>query len=193
MLRCNACIRETLSIVLDDASALHHRSTLTAAPLRTRPLTPRRPWCSSRLQSYATATSAVTQTQEYASNPYPSPRAKPTTHLRQTEPRSFTPPWRTPRGPNVARSTELDIPPTQQAVELEVRWLRDPLKLADRVAELLSQGSYFTALAITRASSKDLQCTVSWNHLVDYNMAKGKHREAVKTYNEVCAVEAMVF
>ena len=188
MLRCNACIRRTLTFVVDDAWTLQHRSTRTAPRSRTRLLTHRQLGSRNQYQSYATATSSAIQSEEYTDNRYARNPARSTPDPRQIEGKAFTPPWRTPNGLKIIKSTELDIPPSEVAVQREIRWLRDPLKLADRVAELLGEGNYSTALAIARASSKDLQCTVSWNHLVDFNMAQGKVKEAVKTYNEVRAV-----
>ena len=73
----------------------------------------------------------------------------------------------------------------QADLERELRWLRDPIKLADRVVALLREDLYFKALALVRLASKDLLCTVSWNHLVDWDMSKGKVNPAVKLYNEV--------
>lgn len=71
-------------------------------------------------------------------------------------------------------------------LERELRWVQDPLKLAARTLELLRHDSYFKALALVRlASSKGLPCTVSWNHLVDYDMRKDRVAAAIKTYNEV--------
>lgn len=62
---------------------------------------------------------------------------------------------------------------------------RDPLKLADYVRKALNGDDYETALGVVRAASKNLACTVSWNHLIDWNLSKGKMNEAFKIYNEV--------
>lgn len=80
----------------------------------------------------------------------------------------------------------LKTPYQQQNLERELFWLKDPLKLADHTARLLDKKDYHKALALVRSASKDVDCTVSWNHLVDYDMAMGKVTAAVKTYNEVC-------
>lgn len=59
------------------------------------------------------------------------------------------------------------------------------MKLADKTARLLETNDYYKALALVRAASKDMECVVSWNRLVDYNMAMGRVTAAVKIYNEV--------
>ncbi|KAI4130524.1 MAG: hypothetical protein LQ347_003336 [Umbilicaria vellea] len=68
----------------------------------------------------------------------------------------------------------------------ELPFLKDPLKLADHVLGLLRQGEQRKALETVRlATSKMVPCTVSWNHLVDYEMSKGHAAVALKLYNEV--------
>jgi len=75
----------------------------------------------------------------------------------------------------------------QKDLERELVWLRDPLKLAARVVALLRHGDddYDKAFALVRLASKKMECTVSWNHLIDYDMHKARVSAAVKTYNEV--------
>ena len=70
-------------------------------------------------------------------------------------------------------------------LELEVRWLKDPVKLADHTVKLLREDDFRKALEIVRLASKHMECTVSWNHLIDYKMSKAKVTDAVKLYNEV--------
>lgn len=73
-------------------------------------------------------------------------------------------------------------------LERELPFLRDPLKLADHILGLLRQDEQRKALETVRlASSKMVSCTVSWNHLVDYEMSKGRVTSAIKIYNEVKA------
>lgn len=72
-------------------------------------------------------------------------------------------------------------------LELEVRWLKDPVKLADHTVKLLREDDITKALDIVRLASKDVECTVSWNHLIDYEMSKARVNNAIKLYNEVSA------
>ena len=76
-------------------------------------------------------------------------------------------------------------PYKKTSLEQEMRWLKDPLKLADHIVSLLRQDEFQKALAIVQRASKDMECTVSWNHLVDYEMSKGHVTNAVKLYNDV--------
>lgn len=63
----------------------------------------------------------------------------------------------------------------------------DPVKLAEYIRKALKGDDFESALAVVRAASKGLSCTVSWNHLIDWQMSKGKMNSALKTYNEVCS------
>lgn len=71
-------------------------------------------------------------------------------------------------------------------IRKHLSYLKDPLKLADFVRTTLRSNDFETALEVTRAASKSMQCTVSWNHLVDYQLEQKKINAAIKTYNEVC-------
>jgi len=64
----------------------------------------------------------------------------------------------------------------------------DPLKLAEIVRKSLRGDDFETALTMARAASAKVQCTVCWNHLIDWQMSKGKMNAALKTYNEVRAL-----
>ena len=70
-------------------------------------------------------------------------------------------------------------------LKFELRWLKDPVKLADHTVKLLRDDVFLKALELVRLASKDVECTVSWNHLIDYEMSKARVTEAVKLYNEV--------
>lgn len=67
----------------------------------------------------------------------------------------------------------------------EIRWLKDPVKLADHTIKLLRNDDLEKALELVRLASKDVECTVSWNHLIDYEMSKARVADAIKLYNEV--------
>ena len=71
------------------------------------------------------------------------------------------------------------------SLEIEVRWLKDPVKLAGHTVRLLREDDYQKALDTVRLASKYVECTVSWNHLIDYEMSKARVADAVKLYNEV--------
>lgn len=70
-------------------------------------------------------------------------------------------------------------------LEKELLYLPDPLKLANNTLNLLRQDDHVKALEVVRYASNKMSCTVSWNHIIDYNMSKGRVTPAIKTYNEV--------
>jgi pentatricopeptide repeat protein len=61
----------------------------------------------------------------------------------------------------------------------------DPLRLANDTLAKLKKDKFEEALEIVRKSSASLDCTVSWNHLIDWQCKKGKVNSAIKTYNEL--------
>jgi pentatricopeptide repeat protein len=67
----------------------------------------------------------------------------------------------------------------------ELKYLADPLLLADRVRALLKAGDSTKALSLVRMASKGMQCSVSWNCILDHHLSQGKVNAALKTYNEV--------
>jgi hypothetical protein len=67
----------------------------------------------------------------------------------------------------------------------QLKYLKDPLKLAEHVRKILRDDDFESALALVRAASKDTQCIVSWNHLIDWQLSRQKMNGAIKTYNEV--------
>ena len=69
----------------------------------------------------------------------------------------------------------------------------DPLKLAEFVRKALRGDDFDTAAAVVRAASKQIQCTVSWNHLIDWEMTKGRMNAALKIYNEVCQTFSLLY
>ena len=81
------------------------------------------------------------------------------------------------------RSVAPYLDPT--ALEKELRYLQDPMKLADNTISLLKKDDFEKALALVKMSGRNMACTVSWNHLMDYEMFKGRVSNAMKIYNDV--------
>ena len=73
----------------------------------------------------------------------------------------------------------------REDLEQELRYLKDPLKLANNTIKLLRTDQNQKALELVKLGSKDVACVVSWNHLIDYEMSKGRINAALKLYNEV--------
>lgn len=74
----------------------------------------------------------------------------------------------------------------------ELRWLRDPLRFSERIRAVLPRGGVTKpmlveakALALVRVASKNVNCVVAWNHIIDHYMAQGKPKLAQKIFNEV--------
>lgn len=89
---------------------------------------------------------------------------------------------RQPNGVNV-KLKEKD--PDRYALEQEMRYLGDPMKLADHTVNLLRKDQYEKVGELVRMASKRMSCTVSWNHMIDYDMSKGRVTRAMSTYNDV--------
>ncbi|KAE8364876.1 hypothetical protein BDV27DRAFT_110014 [Aspergillus caelatus] len=73
-----------------------------------------------------------------------------------------------------------------KVVEMELKWLKDPRALSDRVARLLNANDVLLAVALVRTAQRErMECTVAWNHLMEYCMKKNHPRAALKFYNEM--------
>lgn len=76
-------------------------------------------------------------------------------------------------------------PQMERAVKKELVYLKDPLKHANHVKQTLRENDLDKALALCRIASKDMQVIVSWNHTIDYLLARRELKLALKTYNEM--------
>ncbi|KAI4185399.1 MAG: hypothetical protein LQ346_005901 [Caloplaca aetnensis] len=87
---------------------------------------------------------------------------------------------------NASERITKDLDPTEKSrLEKELVWLQDPLKLAENTISLLKDNKSEKAIDIVRMASKNISCSVSWNHLIDYEMSKGSIHKAIKIYNEM--------
>lgn len=189
MLQCTSCIFRCLRILVDDViisgavQGPHLVPVVTASPSRTVQL---------YKKSYATAADAYLTRARHTTD-----RAGP--NLVANGPfgkitRQQDTPQRYPARhhgslPSADGGESSDLPMVPQidkaALEKELRWLRDPMKLAENTVDLLKREECDKALELVRMSSKKMACTVSWNHLVDYEMYKGRVATAMKIYNDV--------
>ena len=77
-------------------------------------------------------------------------------------------------------------PVEQRAVEKELDFLKDPLRLASHVSNLLRDNRIAKSINLIRASQRlGIKNIVSWNHLLAYLMHTGRVAEAVDAYNQV--------
>ncbi|KAL9096539.1 MAG: hypothetical protein Q9163_006433, partial [Psora crenata] len=186
MLDCTACIRRCVWTICADTFNPRDLVQLLRPGINpARPPLGRRPGPPLCRRSYATATVRDPQVEIVPPGAIPSTSALPISYHGV--------PSRPPE-PQRAGDEEEDhhrrAPDVYKAADLEreLYWVRDPLKLADKVLNLLKRDSredYNKALALVRQASKSMPCTVSWNHLVDYNMSKGRVKGAVGVYNEM--------
>ncbi|KAI5356932.1 putative tetratricopeptide-like helical domain superfamily [Septoria linicola] len=73
----------------------------------------------------------------------------------------------------------------EKALRKELDYLRDPIKLADHVNYTLRSNLPDKALDLCRLASRNMTCTVSWNHVLAWQMQKGQVTKAMDTYNEM--------
>ncbi|POS86405.1 hypothetical protein EPUL_000880 [Erysiphe pulchra] len=74
---------------------------------------------------------------------------------------------------------------TDKNLQIHVSLENDPLKLANYIRRLLKNDRFHLAVQIVRNISRSTQCVVSWNHLIDWLMSKGKMNAAFKIYHEM--------
>ncbi len=159
MLECHACMRRCISTIFADALHIHRPPGRLLFPRHSTQTISR------RRQGYATEALQLENVQ--ISDP------------------GLDVGIRKPYLPNRTPPQQQDEPFSRTSLEHEIRWLRDPLKLGDHVVKLLKQDEFQKALALVRLGSRDIECTVSWNYLIDYYMSKARVSDAVKLYNEV--------
>jgi len=87
--------------------------------------------------------------------------------------------------PSTGKAVTLSSDQKEAQIRRELQFLPDPLQLAGRVKAALKKGDEEKAVLLTQKASKMMSCTVSWNHLIDYQMSKGHVVPAMKTYNDV--------
>ncbi|KAI1425969.1 hypothetical protein F5Y12DRAFT_315094 [Xylaria sp. FL1777] len=81
------------------------------------------------------------------------------------------------------------VPPASRSIawaaRKELEYLADPLHIANRVRLALDKDNFGLAVVITRQASSTSSVTVSWNHLIDYELRNGRIRGALRFYNEM--------
>lgn len=90
--------------------------------------------------------------------------------------RGVRPPSKVKRRPNLE---------TEASMNKHLQYLRDPLKLSEYVRTTLRNDDFETAEKVVHYASKKMQCVVSWNHLVDWQLSKGRMNAAIKIFNDV--------
>ena len=85
-----------------------------------------------------------------------------------------------------------DVSPfSREELEKELRWIQDPLKLANKTKTYLVKKNdeleFQKAVALVRHASRKMPCIVSWNHLINHRMNQGNVSAALRLYNDVFA------
>lgn len=75
---------------------------------------------------------------------------------------------------------------SKESLEIELRWLKDMRKFGDHTLNLLQKDDFRKAYELVKLASKKYDCTISWNHLINYEMGKGRVANAVNLFNDVC-------
>ncbi len=188
MLDCKTCISRCIRTILSDVLRQVHQPRLQRRllPIEQRSyhsahLTQRNLFRQDepQAQNHPGAGHQTTQATSEVDRPYRTPPPTPIHVQNQTiSPRvkPFNRPERRESAVEFRKKKDLDR---------ELIYLQDPLKLAENTIALLRNDDNEKALDLVRLASKQTPCTVSWNHVVDYEMSKGRIQKAVKTYNEV--------
>lgn len=75
----------------------------------------------------------------------------------------------------------------EKAVSQQLKHLSDdPWAIGQYVTKALSRDAFDEALLVVqKASSREKQVVVAWNHLIDYQLDKQQVKRALKLYNDV--------
>lgn len=173
MYKCRSCLVDCLRAVVGDSLPSAEVRAYRAAqrlPLRKRSAT--------SIRSYATA---LTRPDEYSF-------AKEQNRQEKGPFKPYDKPIRAPHAITRTIRNDLDAPTSRKLerdLSQELRYLKDPLKLAGHVRFTLRSNELAKALALVRMASKDMECTVSWNHIIDWLMARRDVKAAFRIYNEM--------
>ena len=157
MFVCSSCLRTLTRTLFAESSIPLKRISNTSNPAKRRPDNA----LSLQTRRYTLATSKRQNAQVAA--------------VQKAREDEWSPEWRAKR--------EMEIKRRDLLTELD--YLRDPVLLAQSVSNRLRDDAYIQALDLVRVASSRMSCVVSWNHLIDWNMAKGRVQQALKTYLEV--------
>jgi len=182
MFTCHACMKRCLQTLIGDSIA---STSALRTSLRNRTISQR------RLASTSTSTYCNTEDVYHPTNSFS--RSSKSNYeytgssdrkaLTETEKRAK---WLESRGQTPADKKDLSNQGTDDfLVRRKLKTLQDPLNLAVFVRLSLQRDEFEYCQTLVRAASKNMQCTVSWNHLIEWQLSKGKLNAALKTYNEV--------
>ncbi|KAF7865935.1 hypothetical protein EAF04_006099 [Stromatinia cepivora] len=167
MFTCRACTRRCLQALIGD-SAIHTTHSQLIIPQR---------------QLYRSFVSNATDSDSYTYRPISQDEGSFEETKSRTAKRQE---WLDSRG---QRPVDKKPAPVDPRIDDKFIWklkqLQDPLQLANYVRKLLSEDDFEKALLYVRSASKNVECVVSWNHLIEWQFGKGQLNPAIKTYNEM--------
>ena len=177
MLICHACIRRCLQTLIGESNlaSTSRGSALTANHAKRRNYTSKAIEQSPRPRHQNTADRGPSYASHKPENGFKS-GAVSTSYNRQK--------WLESRGV-IPLHKQTERQTDDLLMKKQLRYLKDPLKLAEHVRKILRDDDFESALALVRTASRDTQCIVSWNHLIDWQLSRQKMNGAIKTYNEV--------
>ncbi|KAF7197612.1 Pentatricopeptide repeat-containing protein 2, mitochondrial [Pseudocercospora fuligena] len=161
MLECRACVLRSIRAIAGDAYGSISTSILQR-PLVLTPQLANRP-APRRLATAAAESNAVEQDALSSLEPVP----QPTTDIIRSK----------RRGPITVSN--------EKALRKELIHLKDRVKFADHVHYILRDNKPEKALDLCRLGSREMQCTVAWNHVIAWNLENGKVKQALEIYNEM--------
>lgn len=102
--------------------------------------------------------------------------------------------WLDARGIRPPSNKQIREDKQDRDIQQHLKWLGDPVKLADFVRRSLRDNGNFDFIQeLVRAASKHDLHTVSWNHLIGWQMSKGKMNASIATYNEVRSLNQSIY
>lgn len=201
-MNCNSCRRRCLQTLIGDsillpiatlgsvsASQLSRRTfSRTVAQFRDEQGISdnfKRPERGGNFRSLQLSPSSAPIPAEKPIHPYKLRREKEQAIERREDQKDAKKQWLESRGVRPASKPEKD---EDFVTRKHLMYLQDPVKLAEFVRTTLRAGGdkeFETVAKVVRTASKTTQCTVSWNHLIDFQLSNGRMNQAIKIYNEV--------
>lgn len=83
-------------------------------------------------------------------------------------------------------STNRSRETADREASIQMKYLQDPIKLAQFVRERLRDNNLELVQTVVNKASARMSCVVSWNHIIEWHLENGKMNGALKMYNEVC-------
>ncbi|KAH8674016.1 hypothetical protein BX600DRAFT_456822 [Xylariales sp. PMI_506] len=90
-----------------------------------------------------------------------------------------------PHRESVSASSRAVSKSAEWAAKKQLEYLTDPLFIAQQVERYLAKNRFDDAAILVRKASGSQKVTVSWNHLIDYQLKNHRLHAALKLYNEM--------